>query len=180
MQPIKFQLGVSFLENGTKVLTPFGRCGKIYAHDEDTAQAFNRLMAAVLWLAALALAIITGALYLRYLGADRALAIIPLTFVSLDALRVGSLLWIFRRVRTLRSGQLASERSNELTAAVLFGPVNLRRFLTALDALMVYGAAYNLVLGLPTLGVATMLACASHLGVYVAQISALELTTSDS
>lgn len=179
MHPIKFQLGVSFLENGTKVLTPFGRCGKIYAHDEDTAQAFNRLMSAILWLAALALAIVTGALYLRYLGADRALAIIPLTFVSLDAIRVGSLLWIFRRARTLRSRRFASERSNELTAA-LFGPVNLRRFLTALDALMVYGAVYNLVLGLPTLGVATMLACASHLGVYVAQISALELTTSDS
>jgi hypothetical protein len=173
MHPIKIQLGVSFLENGTKVLTPFARCGKIYAFDERTALALDSVIVTVLWLGVLAAGNITAALYFGVLSAPRALALFPLAFILLDALRVGTLLWIFRR-KPLHARSFVAKRRSNAGRTVAVGAIGLRRIMTALDALMLYGAIYNLALDLPTLGVSVLLACAAHLGVYVAQMSAQE------
>lgn len=179
MHPIKFQLGVSFLEDGTKVLTPFARCGKVYAYDHRTAFACDSVMMTVLWLGVLAAGNITAGLYLERLSAAQALALFPLSFIVLDGVRVGSLLWVFRR-RPLHAHPLTAARRNPAAGAMPFGATSLRRVMTGLDALMLYGAVYNLIFGLPTLGVAVLLACAAHLGVYVAQMSAREAVASRS
>ena len=178
MYPIKAQLGVSFLENGTKVLTPFARCGKIYAYDDRAALAFDGVMMTVLWLGVLAAGNITAGLYFERLTAEQALALFPLAFILLDAARVGSLLWIFRR-RPLYSPPLARARRSFTVRRVAPGGVTSARWvMAALDALMFYGAVYNLMAGLPTLGTAVLLASAAHLGVYVAQMRAREAVSS--
>jgi hypothetical protein len=177
MHPIRFQLGVSFLENGTKVLTPFARCGKVYAYNERAALTFDSIMVTVLWLGVLAAGNITAALWLEQVTAAQALALFPLAFILLDAIRIGALLWVFRR-RPLHVHPLATARRSAAGEITPFGAMSLRRVMTALDALMLYGAVYNLALGLPTLGVAVILACAAHLGVYAAQMSAREAVSS--
>jgi hypothetical protein len=179
MHPIKYQLGISFLERGTKVLTPFARCGKIYAYDDRTALTFDTVMMTVLWLGVLVAGNITAGLYFERLTAAQGLALFPLAFIALDAARVGTLLWVFRR-RPLHTHPFTAARRNAAVRALPFGATTLRRVMTALDALMLYGAAYNLALDLPTLGVAVLLACAAHLGVYVAQMSARDAVASGS
>jgi hypothetical protein len=173
MHPIKFQLGISFLENGTKVLTPFARCGNVYAYDERAALALDSVIVTVLWLGVLAAGNITAALYFEVVSAPQGLALFPLAFILLDALRVGSLLWIFRR-KPLHAPRFAARRRPSGGQPVAVGVTGLRRVMTALDALMLYGAIYNVALDLPTLGVSVLLACAAHLGVYVAQMSVQE------
>jgi hypothetical protein len=111
MQLVRVRIGVSRLADGTAVLTPFGRLGRVYRYDPILAFRFERLMGVLLWSGVLVAALLVGAGALRRIDPRQEATTLVLCLIVLDALRVLAVKTLFRRAERL-------ERSRPTAAAV--------------------------------------------------------------
>jgi hypothetical protein len=101
MQFERLRIGVSRLADGTMVLTPFGRLGRVYRYEAALARRFERLMNVLLWGGAVLAAVPVVAGTLHRLDPRREAAAVVLFLIALDALRVLLVKLMFRRRETV-------------------------------------------------------------------------------
>jgi len=97
----RVRIGVSRLADGTMVLTPFGRLGRVYRYDAALARRFERLMGVLLWggAAVAAVPVVAGALH--RVDPRREATAVVLFLIALDVLRVLLVKLMFRRRETV-------------------------------------------------------------------------------
>jgi hypothetical protein len=100
----KVRFGVSQAEDGRRVLTPFGPFGRCYAYSDTLKHRFAVSTATISWMTALAALAVLAEYTSGRFRAARSFALLVSSLIVADAIRVITLLLLFRGGERLRMG----------------------------------------------------------------------------